>query len=283
MTHLVALCCISLYVTVSVLLLIHLWRARTGSRLVPVSRTLFTVAWMFHSATMVLVFRDPSLIALDNGADYFLWVSWVLSLVYLVGHRWVAFPLLGAFIVPAIVLFMGSSSYLLHTSTTSLIPQQTGDIAEGLSLSLFHGIPALIAVVSLALALAVSVAFLVVERRLKRRSALVLEGTGVNLQLLDVLNRHLVQIGFVAISLVIVSGGLWAVIEQKAIFTPDTSVVSGLLVWILLAGILHARVVLRWSPRRVSKLTVFVSASFLVSVFAVLALSGRITHAAFWS
>jgi ABC-type transport system involved in cytochrome c biogenesis permease subunit len=283
MTHLVALCCISLYVIVSVLLLIHLWRARTTSRLVAASRVLFTVAWVLHSVTMVLVFRDPALIALDNGADYFLWVSWVLSLVYLVGHRWVAFPLLGAFIVPAIVLFMGSSSYLLHMKTASLIPQTPSAAGEGLSLSLFHGIPALIAVVSLALALAVSVAFLVVERRLKKRSTLVLEGPGVNLQLLDSLNRHLVQIGFVAISLVIVSGGLWAVIEQKAIFTPDTSVISGLLVWTLLAGILHARLVLRWSPRRVSRLTVFVTASFLVSVFVVLAFAGRITHATFWS
>jgi ABC-type transport system involved in cytochrome c biogenesis permease subunit len=150
-------------------------------------------------------------------------------------------------------------------------------------LSLFHGIPALIAVVSLALALAVSITFLVVDRRLKQRSTLVLEGSGVNLQLLDTLNRYLVQIGFVAISLVILSGGLWAILEQKAIFTLDTSVLSGVIVWVLLAAILHARLVLRWSPRRVSKLTVYVTASFLVSVFAVLALAGRLTHAPFWS
>jgi ABC-type transport system involved in cytochrome c biogenesis permease subunit len=232
---------------------------------------------------MVLVFKDAALVALENGADYFLWVSWALALVYLVGSRWVTFPLLGAFIVPAIVLFMGSSSYMLHMNAASVLEREPGGVRAGLSLSLFHGIPALIAVVSLALALAVSITFLVVDRRLKQRSTLVLEGSGVNLQLLDTLNRYLVQIGFVAISLVILSGGLWAILEQKAIFTLDTSVLSGVIVWVLLAAILHARLVLRWSPRRVSKLTVYVTASFLVSVFAVLALAGRLTHAPFWS
>lgn len=283
MTHLVAVCCISLYVVVSVLLLSSLWRARSRGRTVAVARTLFVVAWVLHSVTMVLVFKDAALVALENGADYFLWVSWALALVYLVGSRWVTFPLLGAFIVPAIVLFMGSSSYMLHMNATSVLEREPGGVRAGLSLSLFHGIPALIAVVSLALALAVSITFLVVDRRLKQRSTLVLEGPGVNLQLLDTLNRYLVQIGFVAISLVILSGGLWAILEQKAIFTLDTSVLSGVIVWVLLAAILHARLVLRWSPRRVSKLTVYVTASFLVSVFAVLALAGRITHAPFWS
>jgi ABC-type transport system involved in cytochrome c biogenesis permease subunit len=98
------------------------------------------------------------------------------------------------------------------------------------------------------------------------------------LQLLDRLNTQLVRIGFVAISLVIVSGGLWAVMERKSVFTADTSVVSGLLVWLLLAVVLFVRLVLQWSPRKISRLTVVVAGSFLLSVFVVLAIAGRTTH-----
>jgi ABC-type transport system involved in cytochrome c biogenesis permease subunit len=283
MIHLVAMCCISLYVIVTCVLLVQLWRPSRSGKTTKVATALLYAAVGLHTVTMFLVFRDPRMVVLENGADYFLWVSWVLALVSVAGKKWFNYPLLESFIVPAIVLFMGSSSYLLHQGAQSLIAAEVTPAPEGVVVSLLHGVPALVAVVSLLLALAVSVAFLVVERRLKRRSLAVLDSGGLNLQVLDSLNKHLVQIGFVAISLVIVSGGLWAVIEQKAIFTLDTSVVSGVVVWVLLALILHARLILRWSPKRVSKLTVFVTASFFISVFAVMALAGRITHADLWS
>jgi ABC-type transport system involved in cytochrome c biogenesis permease subunit len=130
----------------------------------------------------------------------------------------------------------------------------------------------------LALAFVTSCVFLIVERRLKRRSAGALSGYGPNLQLLDLLNKQLAQLGFVAISLVVLSGGLWAVSQQKPVFSADTSVVSGLVTWLLLAFILHVRLVLKWSPKQVSRLTVIVTGSFFVSVFTVLLLAGRLTH-----
>jgi hypothetical protein len=38
------------------------------------------------------------------------------------------------------------------------------------------------------------------------------------------------------------------------------------------------RLVLKWSPKQVSRLTVIVTGSFFVSVFTVLLLAGRLTH-----
>jgi ABC-type transport system involved in cytochrome c biogenesis permease subunit len=218
---------------------------------------------------------------LDNGADYFLWVSWATALVFFFFRRKLEYPIVGAFVVPVIVAFMGSSSYLLHAGAESLVARQEGRVS--VVLSLVHAVPALVSVVSLAMALIVSAVFLVVERRLKRRPAVALLSSGPDLQLLDRLNRQLVQIGFVAISLVVVSGGLWAVSQQKPIFTFDTSVISGIAVWLLLACILHARLVLGWSPKRVSRFTILVTASFFASVFVVMAMAGRITHASLWS
>jgi ABC-type transport system involved in cytochrome c biogenesis permease subunit len=283
MTHTVALLSISLYLAATVLFLLQLWRPSRTGRLQRSAAVCSALAFVCHSVTIGLVLRDPRFFALENGADYFLWVSWLLALVFLIFRRWFDYPMLGAFIAPGIVLFMGSSSYLLHQETTSLIGQTNPIQSSDILVSLMHGVPALVAVVSLVLALAVSVVFLIVERRIKRRTALALDGGGVSLQLLDRLNTHLVRIGFVAISLVIVSGGLWAVLERKSVFTLDTSVVSGLVVWLLLAAILFVRLVLHWSPRKISRLTVMVAGSFLLSVFIVLALAGRMTHVSIWS
>ncbi|MFN4896331.1 MAG: cytochrome c biogenesis protein CcsA [Pseudomonadota bacterium] len=283
MTHLAAVCSISLYLVGTVLFLLQLWRPSRTGRLKRAASLCCALAFALHSVTIGLVLRDPRFLVLENGADYFLWVSWLLALVLLAFRRWFDYPMLGAFITSAIVLFMGSSSYLLHQDTTSLIDQVELSSRQGLMVSLLHGVPALVSVVSLVLALAVSLAFLVVERRIKRRTSLALEVGGVSLQLLDRLNTQLVRIGFVAISLVIVSGGLWAVMERKSVFTADTSVLSGIVVWVLLAVILFVRLVLNWSPRRISRLTVLVAGSFLLSVFVVLALAGRTTHVSIWS
>jgi ABC-type transport system involved in cytochrome c biogenesis permease subunit len=103
---------------------------------------------------------------------------------------------------------------------------------------------------------------------------------GLSLQRLDLLNSHLIRIGFVAISLVIVSGGLWAVSLRNTVFTLDSSVISGLIIWIMLGGITFVRFVANWSPRRVSKLTVLAAGSFITSLFVALVLSGRTAHVA---
>lgn len=283
MTHGSAVLSISLYLAATVLFLIQLWRPSRTGRLRRAATICCALALVLHSGTIGLVLRDPRYFALENGADYFLWVSWLLALVFLCFRRWFDYPMLGAFITSGIVLFIGSSSYLLHQETVSLVDPRDIGARQDMVVSLLHGLPALVSVVSLVLALAVSGVFLVVERRIKRRTHVALEVGGVSLQLLDRLNAQLVRIGFVAISLVIVSGGLWAVMERKTVFTLDTSVVSGLVVWILLAAILFARLVLHWSPRRVSRLTVLVAGSFLISVFAVLVLAGRTTHVSIWS
>ncbi len=76
-----------------------------------------------------------------------------------------------------------------------------------------------------------------------------------------------------------VRSSAWAVSEQKPVFSADSSVISGIILWILLAFILHVRLVLRWSPKQVSRLTVVVTASYFVTVFIVMVLAGRLNHA----
>jgi ABC-type uncharacterized transport system permease subunit len=149
---------------------------------------------------------------------------------------------------------------------------------RGVVLPLFHGVPALLAMVCMVLAFVASVVFLIVEGRLKRRRGTDLGVGGPNLQTLDHLNRHCAQGGFLAISLVILSGGVWAVTEGRTVFSSDASVVAGVVTWVLLAVILHGRFVLRWSPRRLSRVTVLAAGVFFLSLFSALLIDGRISH-----
>jgi hypothetical protein len=107
MTHLLAIVAIVLYIVSSVLMLAQLWRSKVGGRVTKAARSFFFGALLAHTATMGFVTQDPDLMLLDNGADYFLWVSWVLAIVFAFLQRRLDYPIVGAFIVPAIVLFMG--------------------------------------------------------------------------------------------------------------------------------------------------------------------------------
>jgi ABC-type transport system involved in cytochrome c biogenesis permease subunit len=279
MTHTAAILAISLYVLTSGLLGYRVIRPSIGNSrtwLDICARVVFLMGLIAHTFTLCSMLQDPRISALRNGADYFFLGSWSLAVAYMILSLRVVHPILGAFLVPGVVLFMGSSSYLLHPTPNVSIVESSPTTPL---LSFLHSVPALISVVSLALAFVVSTVFLIVDRGIKKKGASALAFGGPNLQVLDRLNRRLVQLGFIAISLVVLSGGLWAVSEQKPVFTFDTSVVSGLIVWVLLAAILHVRLVLKWSPKRVSRMTVIVTGIFFVSVFAVMVLAGRVTHA----
>lgn len=283
MTHLLAVTSMVLYVMATALMIFQLWRPSRAGRTVRVAQLSFYSALALHTVTLGLVLNDSRYVLLENGADYFLIASWGLAAAFAALQHRLNYPIVAAFLIPAIVLFMGSSSYLLHQEAPSLLPTDSSQAKEGILLSLLHGVPALVAVVSLAMALVVSAVFLIVEGRLKARKAGALSISGPNLQLLDMLNRQLIQVGFVAISFVVLSGSLWAVSRQQPILSADTSVISGLVTWMLLAFILHVRLVLKWSPKQVSRLTVLVTASFFVTAFAVMAWAGRFTHAELFS
>lgn len=282
-THLVAALALGLYLVAGVVLLSRLWweRSHVLARLSTVSGLCAMVA---HTVLMGVVLGDSRYRVLSNGADHLLWVSWGVAVACAVLWRRLQHPLIGSCVVSGIVLFMASSSYLLHQDGPLGLAGNVQERPVGSAgvLAILHAVPALVAVVSLVLAFVISVVFLIVERRLKRRKvvALAASASGPNLQRLDLLNRQLVQTGFGAVSLVLLTGGVWAVSQQRPLVLGDSSVLSGLATWILLALLLYMRLVLRWSPRQVSRLTVAVTGVFFISVVVVMMWAGRLTHVA---
>jgi ABC-type uncharacterized transport system permease subunit len=277
MTHLLAIATIVFYIASTAFIGLQIWRpSRRGKSKWAIAATLYAGV-VCHTATLLNVILDPRYLLLSNGADYFLWASWALALAFVALRKKLAFPVVGAFVVPLIVLFMGSSSYLLHKASSSLL-QENSDTVRGVMLPLLHAIPAIVAFVSLVLTLVVSVVFLIVSKRLKAKKRDVLDFAAPNLERLDTLNRQLVQASFIAISFVILSGGLWAVSAQKPVFSDFTSVVSGIVTWILLAFVLYARMVQGCTTKRFARLSLAVSGIFLLSVLLLLLGTAPLSH-----
>jgi cytochrome c-type biogenesis protein CcsB len=117
------------------------------------------------------------------------------------------------------------------------------------------------------LAAGVSVVYLVYERRLKAKRALLDADEGApSLEKLDRLNYHLLGWGFLMLTLAIVSGAIWADATWGHFWSWEPQESWSLVIWLLYAGLLESRLTAGWRGRRVAALTIVVF-SVLVGSF----------------
>ena len=276
MTHTFAVGAIVLYIISAVRYLVAVsFTSRRKSR---TAQYFFFAGFICHTLTLLEMSMNPATLFLENGSDYFFWVSWALGVSFILLRKRFEYPIFGAILIPTVAVFMGSSSYLLHKSASSVLAEDHGPFYDRALLTIIHAVPATIAVVCLTLATVVSIVFILLEKRLKGRGSNVLSISGPNLQSLDRLNTQLTLIGFVCITLVVLSGSLWAISMGMPVFTLDLSIISSLIVWILLGLIVHARISLQWSPKRTAQLTIFVMFIFFTSVILNAFENGSLTH-----
>jgi hypothetical protein len=118
----------------------------------------------FAHCALILVTLSESFLP-SGRADFYLLLSFGVALSYLFVSRSVRFPILGAFASAATILFLASSSYLLH-----LVPSRPP--ALGVFFQAFHVLPALFAELALVLAVVLGIIFRIQGRRLKRKDSI---------------------------------------------------------------------------------------------------------------
>jgi ABC-type transport system involved in cytochrome c biogenesis permease subunit len=273
MLHVIAIAALVSYFASSALYIVRLL-ARLSDFVWP--RRLFHLGILLHTLSMVPFLYDERLWVLQNAGDYFYCVSWLIPLFYLVIGRKLDFPIVACFVSTATCVFMVSSSYLLHYANRAADrpPHRHQLLLIGM-----HAVPALLAEVCLALSMIVSIVFLLLNRRLKRKAVDALSLGGPSLESLDRLNYRFVAAGFVLMTLAVLSGIVWALITGRPLFVPDPATTSAFLAWIVLAALLEMRITSSISPRRFSALSAIFSAAFFVVLVSLLFLAGEI-HAA---
>lgn len=230
------------------------------------------VAFLIHSVMMIIFLFEGTLVNVQSGADLLFYLSWILPGAYLAASRKVHYPILAAFVAGAAALFLTSSSLLAHGGVES---------RAGTGSSIFillHVAPAVLGKVCLAFSLIVSAIFLIQEKRLKSKKLISGALSGPNLKLLEQYNKRFVLVGFVALTLAVISGVLWAVSNGQAILTGDIIQWSALGAWLLLAVILHMSTSLRSSTRQISLLTLYGTGAYYAAIFLAVAFGSGIIH-----
>lgn len=260
MLHFLVTAAVLCYLVASVLFLIGLFRRQ--ERLDRVAQSLWLIGFLFHSASLFPVYLYDRDTPVERGADFYFALSWALPCVHLLLRSRLGFPIVRALVAPVTAVLAVSSSYLAHQ-------EDPAGLHHGFFFRGMHVAPALLAELMLLLAGIVSVVYLLQDARLKRKQLDSFALEGPSLTRLAGWNSRFVLAGFVAMTLAVLSGAFWALLNHQQLFTSGGHQWVAAGTWLLLGWLVHSRVSLRWPVRRIAVLTVALVGLFYLSVIVL--------------
>lgn len=186
-------------------------------------------------------------------------LSFLLLAIFLAVDLIYRRPVIGAFVTP-IALAVLVPAFIL--------PVVGGPLPEAVRRPLLplHIAIAILGVAAFAVAAGVGVMYVLMERQVKNKKFGLLFSRLPPLQVLDEINRWLVVIGFVALSVTLATGALFD--SALGSFQIDPKRVATVVGWGLFAVVLNARYFAGWRGKRVAFVTMAGFCILLVSFFS---------------
>ena len=220
---------------------------RTGARF---GTAALTAGLVLHGAALAIKTAQYGFSPAMDVEEGLSLVAWFVGLLYILVNRSFRLPILGAFVVPLILVVIlpelgipGSMHQLPQSLRTALLT--------------VHVLPAFLGDAAFALGALVGVAYLLQEHQLK----LVHAGTSLwarlpSLELLDRLNERFAVAGFALLSVTIVTGAMVArSVWGQALSLLEPRELMAIVTWLLYGALLWGRLQAGWRGRRAAVLT----------------------------
>lgn len=182
----------------------------------------------------------------------------MMILLYLLIELKGRFFVLGAFVSPLAFVFMLVA--LLFWSEVRFLPP----VLRSYWLPM-HTLTSFIGEAAFAISFILSVVYLIQEKELRSKRYSFIFRRLPPLAKVDGLNYFVLKIGFVFLTLGIVTGSVWAYYAWGSYWSWDPKETWSLVTWLLYAAILHARLTVGWRGRKAAILSIvgFISVLFL--------------------
>ncbi len=270
MIHALGVLSLLLYILALALFLADLSSGR--SRRSQAAEKTLLAGFAAHTGLVIYTFLSSGTVVPTGRGDFYLFLSWGLPVAYAIVRRRMRFPIVGSFLTAAAIMFLASSSYLLHLT-------EPREASIGIGFQGLHVLPALIAELCLVIAVALSLIYAIQERRLKSKKAISAALFAPSLDQLNIWTLRLVSWGFVAMSFSVVTGSVWALFHQRSVLTADPFQWIGFLVWILFVAIHLVRSIKGDSGRTLSRMTIAAGIVLISSMCALLVVGAGVNHA----
>ena len=211
---------------------------------------------------------------LSNLYESLIFFAWTIIFLYLLVERRTKSRTIGAFATPLAFLAMAYASYSpnIKSHIQPLVPALQSNWLIAHVITCFFGYAAF------ALAFGLSLMYLL--KRLDKGNGgniflKVLPGTGI----LDDLSYQMTIIGFLLLTLGIITGSVWAHSAWGSYWSWDPKETWSLITWLVYAFLLHSRMMKSWRGKRLAILSIIGFCCVLFTYFGVNYLAGLHSYA----
>jgi len=219
------------YIAASILFLIYI--AGITKRVERFAIIATIVGFVFHSGAMIARSIGAGRLPFSNQYEFALSFGWGIVLSFLILHRIYKFSAIGAFVMPLGILVMGYAS-LQSRAVRPLMPALQSHWLT------FHVGTAILSYGAFALACGIAVIYLIDSKRSGDRRIL------KDPEISDVLSYRVIVFGILMLSIVIISGAIWAQKAWSRYWAWDPKETWSLITWIIYAVHLHLRLRRNW-------------------------------------
>ncbi len=209
--------------------------------------------WGCHSLSLLLQTVAQGFFPVANLGGALSLFSWTLVTAFLILNWRYPVKVLGALATPMAGLLLCGALILPR-------PGAIPPLLQSFWLT-FHVAAALLGNAAFTLAFLGGILYLVQEHQIKSKKFGFFYKRLPSLEMLDALNYYCITIGFVLLTLGIITGSLYAQYTLGAFWQWDPKETMTLIAWLLYAGLLHERLVKGWRGRRAALLAI---AGFMV-------------------
>lgn len=211
---------------------------------------------------------------LSNLYESLVFFSWTLMFLYLILEWRTKNRTIGAFVTPLVFLAMAYASFSPNISShiQPLIPALKSNWLISHVITCFFGYAAF------ALSFGISIMYL-----LKRLDTAEKDNRFLSLipsaAILDDLNYQMIVIGFLMLTLGIITGSVWANSAWGTYWSWDPKETWSLITWLIYASVIHAQLVRGWKGKKIAILSIVGFACVLFTYFGVNYLAGLHSYA----
>lgn len=210
----------------------------------------------FHTIFLIFLGLGNRHIPITNLSESLSFFAWCIALIFVIANIRYRIPVLGAFVLP-FVSVLTIFSQLLWDENQAL-PQLLRS-----KWLYFHGTVAFLAYAAFFLTFVSGVFYLIQEKELKNKKFRFLYFRLPSLQVCDELFRRSLFAGFVAMSLTILTGALWAQQAWGQFWSWDPKETASLVTWAIYLALVYYRLSSRWRGRVAAYISIIGFASII--------------------
>ena len=210
----------------------------------------------------------------SNLYESLIFFAWTLMFLYLILEWRTKNRTIGAFVTPLAFLAMAYASFSpnINSQIQPLIPALKSNWLISHVITCFFGYAAF------AISFGVSIMYLLKRLDTEDKNNLFLKLIP-STTILDDLNYQMIVIGFLMLTLGIITGSVWAHSAWGTYWSWDPKETWSLITWLVYASVIHTRLVKGWTGKKIAILSIVGFACVLFTYFGVNYLAGLHSYA----